>query len=214
MTKNHFQPTKQTIMLLRRQVGKLDLQRRRQVESFVHIHNDQFSKGSSRKRTRGLHSVTSKCGITFTDCTPSTTTTSSNNVGSVRVTKGKNVVRATASISGKKNQETEQSFLPFHVIYQEMGYANCNIPRTLTRRELGEKAADVLNGRAIDRAIRPCIKDFMQETQVVARVESYDGTENPAMLALNACSAALMIGGVPNFRSSCRFINFESKRIW
>ena len=52
--------------------------------------------------------------------------------------------------------------------------------------------------RLIDRPIRPLFaKDFQNETQVIATVISYDGENDPDIVAMIAVSAALTLSGVP-----------------
>jgi polyribonucleotide nucleotidyltransferase len=105
----------------------------------------------------------------------------------------------TTVVCAKKITETEKDFLPLTVEYEERFYAGGEIKGVrYTRRE--GKASDqaILNGRMVDRAIRPCFsKDFIQEIQVINTCLSWDEENSPDIPALIGASLAVMKAKVP-----------------
>ena len=66
------------------------------------------------------------------------------------------------------------------------------------KREARPTEAETLISRLIDRPIRPLFPDeFRNEVQVLPTVLSYDGVNEPDVLSIIACSAALAISGMP-----------------
>ena len=56
----------------------------------------------------------------------------------------------------------------------------------------------ILKARMIDRAVRPRFPhDYKDEVSVIVTVMSYDGENDPAILAINAVSLALMNSRAP-----------------
>ena len=89
-------------------------------------------------------------------------------------------------------------FFPLTVNYQEKAYAAGKIPGGFFKREGRPSEKETLVCRLIDRPIRPLFaKDFQNETQVIATVISYDGENDPDIVAMIAVSAALTLSGVP-----------------
>jgi polyribonucleotide nucleotidyltransferase len=89
-------------------------------------------------------------------------------------------------------------FFPLTVNYQEKAYAAGKIPGGFFKREGRPSEKETLVSRLIDRPIRPLFaKDFQNETQVIATVISYDGENDPDIVAMIAVSAALTLSGVP-----------------
>ena len=89
-------------------------------------------------------------------------------------------------------------FFPLTVNYQEKAYAAGKIPGGFFKREGRPSEKETLVSRLIDRPIRPLFaKDFQNETQVLATVISYDGENDPDIVAMIAVSAALTLSGVP-----------------
>ncbi|GBQ67821.1 polynucleotide phosphorylase [Ameyamaea chiangmaiensis NBRC 103196] len=118
--------------------------------------------------------------------------------GAVVVTYGDTVVLCTAV--GAKSVKPGQDFFPLTVNYQEKAYAAGKIPGGFFKREGRPSEAEVLNSRLIDRPIRPLFPDnFRNEVQVVATVLSHDMENDPAVVALIGCSAALTLSGIPFF---------------
>ena len=134
--------------------------------------------------------------------------------GAVVVTYGDTVVLCTAV--GAKSVKPGQDFFPLTVNYQEKAYAAGKIPGGFFKREGRPSEAEVLNSRLIDRPIRPLFPDnFRNEVQVVATVLSHDMENDPAVVALIGCSAALTLSGVPFFGpvGACRVGYIDGKYV-
>ncbi len=118
--------------------------------------------------------------------------------GAVVITYGDTVVLCTAV--GAKTVKPGQDFFPLTVNYQEKAYAAGKIPGGFFKREGRPSEHEVLSSRLIDRPIRPLFPDnFKNEVQVVATVLSHDMENDPALVALIGCSAALTLSGIPFF---------------
>ncbi len=118
--------------------------------------------------------------------------------GAVLVSYGDTIVLCTAV--GVKTAKPGQDFFPLTVNYQEKTYAAGKIPGGFFKREGRPTEAEVLNSRLIDRPIRPLFPpNFRNEVQVVATVLSHDLENDPAVVALIGCSAALTLSGIPFF---------------
>ncbi len=64
----------------------------------------------------------------------------------------------------------------------------------------GPSEAEVLKSRLIDRPIRPLFPEgFRNEVQIVATVLSYDNENDPDIVSMVGCSAALTLSGIPFF---------------
>ncbi|MCZ6636142.1 MAG: polyribonucleotide nucleotidyltransferase [bacterium] len=89
-------------------------------------------------------------------------------------------------------------FFPLQVDYREKFYAAGRIPGNFFKREGAPSTAEKLNARLIDHPIRPLFpKAFHYETQVYVTVLSYDGQNDPSVLAVTGASAALGISDIP-----------------
>ncbi|MXV43862.1 polyribonucleotide nucleotidyltransferase [Saccharibacter sp. 17.LH.SD] len=118
--------------------------------------------------------------------------------GAVMVTYGDTVVLCTAV--GAKSVKPGQDFFPLTVNYQEKAYAAGKIPGGFFKREGRPSEAEVLTARLIDRPIRPLFPEgFRNEVQIVATVLSHDMENDPALVAMIGCSAALTLSGIPFF---------------
>tara|TARA_B100000886_G_scaffold337039_1_gene296974 strand:- start:1182 stop:3254 length:2073 start_codon:yes stop_codon:yes gene_type:complete len=116
--------------------------------------------------------------------------------GAIIATCGETVVIATAV--GAKNLKEDQDYFPLSVNYQEKYYAAGKIPGGYFKREARPTEAETLISRLIDRPLRPLFPDgFLNEVQVLPTVLSYDGENQPDVLSIIACSAALSISGLP-----------------
>ena len=116
--------------------------------------------------------------------------------GAIIATCGETVVIATAV--GAKKVVEGQDYFPLSVNYQEKYYAAGKIPGGYFKREARPTEAETLISRLIDRPIRPLFPSgFMNEVQVLPTVLSYDGENQPDILAMIASSAALAISGLP-----------------
>ena len=116
--------------------------------------------------------------------------------GAIIATCGETVVIATAVGAKKVNPDVD--YFPLQVSYQEKYYAAGKIPGGYFKREARPTEAETLISRLIDRPIRPLFpEEFRNEVQVLPTVLSYDGINEPDVLSIIACSAALAISGMP-----------------
>ncbi|WP_277968789.1 polyribonucleotide nucleotidyltransferase [Sphingomonas echinoides] len=116
--------------------------------------------------------------------------------GAVMATLGETVV--LCAVTAAKSVKEGQDFFPLTVHYQEKYSAAGRIPGGFFKRERGATEKETLTSRLIDRPIRPLFPEgFYNEINVICQVLSYDGENEPDMLAMVAASAALTISGVP-----------------
>ena len=116
--------------------------------------------------------------------------------GSVVATYGETVVHATVVAAAEP--KPGQDFFPLTVNYQEKTYAAGKIPGGFFKREGRPSEKETLTSRLIDRPIRPLFADgFKCDTQVIATVLQHDLENDPDIVAMVACSAALTLSGVP-----------------
>lgn len=117
--------------------------------------------------------------------------------GSVVVTYGETVVMATAVIS--ESQREGLNYFPLSVDYEEKFYAAGKIlGGRFMRREGRPSEKAVLNGRMIDRTLRPLFdKRIRNDIQVVATVLSIDEENDPDVIAIFAASLALAVSDIP-----------------
>ncbi len=116
--------------------------------------------------------------------------------GAVLATYGETAVLAT--VVADKAPKPGLDFFPLTVNYQEKTYAAGKIPGGFFKREGRPNEKETLTSRLIDRPIRPLFAPgFKNETQVIATVMSHDLENDPDVVAMVACSAALTLSGVP-----------------
>ncbi|HWC56933.1 MAG TPA: polyribonucleotide nucleotidyltransferase, partial [Sphingomicrobium sp.] len=116
--------------------------------------------------------------------------------GAVLATLGETVV--LCAVTAAKSVKQGQDFFPLTVHYQEKFSAAGRIPGGFFKRERGATEKETLTSRLIDRPIRPLFPEgFYNEILVIAHVLSYDGENEPDILAMIAASAALTLSGVP-----------------
>src|SRR5688500_13356085 len=116
--------------------------------------------------------------------------------GAVLATYGETVV--LCAVTAAKSVKEGQDFFPLTVHYQEKFSSAGRIPGGFFKRERGATEKETLTSRLIDRPIRPLFPEgFYNEILVIAQVLSYDGENEPDILALIAASAALTLSGVP-----------------
>jgi polyribonucleotide nucleotidyltransferase len=116
--------------------------------------------------------------------------------GAVLATLGETVV--LCAVTAAKSVKPGQDFFPLTVHYQEKFSAAGRIPGGFFKRERGATEKETLTSRLIDRPIRPLFPEgFYNEVLVIAHVLSYDGENEPDIVALIAASAALTLSGVP-----------------
>ena len=118
--------------------------------------------------------------------------------GAVLASYGDTIVLCTAV--GVRTTKPGQDFFPLTVNYQEKAFAAGKIPGGFFKREGRPSEKEVLTSRLIDRPIRPLFPDgFRNEVQVVATVLSHDMENDPDIVAMIGCSAALTLSGIPFF---------------
>jgi len=116
--------------------------------------------------------------------------------GAVLATLGETVV--LCAVTAARSVKEGQDFFPLTVHYQEKFSASGRIPGGFFKRERGATEKETLTSRLIDRPIRPLFPEgFYNEINVICQVLSYDGENEPDVLAMVAASAALTISGVP-----------------
>ncbi|WP_149540540.1 polyribonucleotide nucleotidyltransferase [Siccirubricoccus phaeus] len=118
--------------------------------------------------------------------------------GAVMARLGDTIVLCT--VVGARSVKPGQDFFPLTVNYQEKAFAAGKIPGGFFKREGRPSESETLISRLIDRPIRPLFPDgFRNEVQVIATVLSHDMENDPDMVALVGCSAALTLSGIPFF---------------
>ncbi len=118
--------------------------------------------------------------------------------GAVLARYGDTIVLCTAV--GVRSARPGQDFFPLTVNYQEKTFAAGKIPGGFFKREGRPSEKEVLVSRLIDRPIRPLFPEgFRNEVQVVATVLSHDLENDPDIVAMVGCSAALTLSGIPFF---------------
>ncbi|MBZ6378225.1 polyribonucleotide nucleotidyltransferase [Pacificimonas flava] len=116
--------------------------------------------------------------------------------GAVLATLGETVV--LCAVTAAKSVKEGQDFFPLTVHYQEKFSAAGRIPGGFFKREGRPTEHETLTSRLIDRPIRPLFPEgFYNEINVICQVMSYDGVNEPDVVAMVAASAALTISGVP-----------------
>ena len=116
--------------------------------------------------------------------------------GAVMVRYGDTMVLVTAVAS--QEVKDDQDFFPLQVEYREKTSAAGKFPGGFIKREGRPTEKEILSSRLIDRPIRPLFpENFMNETQVIAFVLSYDGQNDADVLSAIGASAALTISDIP-----------------
>ena len=116
--------------------------------------------------------------------------------GAVLATLGETVV--LCAVTAAKTVKEGQDFFPLTVHYQEKFSSSGRIPGGFFKRERGATERETLVSRLIDRPLRPLFPEgFYNEINCIAQVMSYDGENEPDLLAMIAASAAMTLSGVP-----------------
>lgn len=117
--------------------------------------------------------------------------------GSVTVRYGDTVVLAAATMS--KGASKINGYFPLMVDFEERYYAAGKIKGSRFIKREGRPSDDaVLSGRMVDRTIRPLFNGRMRnDVQVICTVLSYDGENDPDIIAMIAASTALSISNIP-----------------
>ncbi|NLL90194.1 MAG: polyribonucleotide nucleotidyltransferase [Dehalococcoidales bacterium] len=114
----------------------------------------------------------------------------------VTVRYGDTVVLSTVCVAPKAKEGTD--FLPLTVDYEERMYAAGKIPGGFLRREGRPSEEAILTDRLTDRPLRPLLpKAWRREIQLISTVLAVDKENDPSILSVIGCSAALSISSVP-----------------
>jgi len=101
-----------------------------------------------------------------------------------------------AVVSGGGRDDLD--FFPLTCDYREKTESAGKIPGGFFKREGRPTTKEILTMRLIDRSIRPLFPDgFKAETQVQCQVQSFDGENNPDVVAMIAAFSALHVSGMP-----------------
>jgi polyribonucleotide nucleotidyltransferase len=104
------------------------------------------------------------------------------------------------TVVGAKSAKPGQDFFPLTVNYQEKAFAAGKIPGGFFKREGRPTEKETLVSRLIDRPIRPLFPHgFRNEVQVIATVLGHDLENDPDIVSMIGCSAALTLSGIPFF---------------
>jgi polyribonucleotide nucleotidyltransferase len=115
--------------------------------------------------------------------------------GSVVVTFGETMVLSGASVAPAREGI---DFFPLTIDYREKTYAAGKIPGGFFKREGAPTQKEILTMRMADRPIRPLWPDgFKADVQVQSFVLSFDQQNDPDVLSIIGCGAALALAPVP-----------------
>ncbi|MDX1699657.1 MAG: polyribonucleotide nucleotidyltransferase, partial [Melioribacteraceae bacterium] len=115
--------------------------------------------------------------------------------GAVMVTSGETMVFVAVTMAQEEREGID--FFPLSVEYREKAFAAGKYPGGFFKREGKPTEKEILSARLIDRPIRPLFsKSFKNETQIIAQVYSYDGENDPDVLAAIGASAALTVSDI------------------
>src|SRR5487761_2121758 len=118
--------------------------------------------------------------------------------GAVMISYGETIVLCTAV--GVRTAKPGQDFFPLTVNYQEKAFAAGKIPGGFFKREGRPSENETLVSRLIDRPLRPLFpQGFRNEVQIIATVLNHDLENDPDIVAMIGCSAALTLSGIPFF---------------
>ena len=117
--------------------------------------------------------------------------------GAVLVRVGDTTILSTV-VTSKPREGID--FFPLTVDVEERMYAAGKIPGGVFRREGRPGEPAILTCRLTDRPLRPSFPEgFRNEVQIVATVLSHDLENDPDVVAMIGCSAALTLSGIPFF---------------
>jgi polyribonucleotide nucleotidyltransferase len=117
--------------------------------------------------------------------------------GSIVATYGETVILATVCVAPEAREGND--YFPLMVEFEERFYAAGKISGSrFIKREGRPSDAAVLNGRKIDRPIRPLFpKTYRNDVQLIVTALSYDGSIDMSVLGTIAASCALMQTNAP-----------------
>jgi len=115
----------------------------------------------------------------------------------VRIDFGETTVLATAVVGDEPREDVD--FFPMSIDYEEKFYASGKISGSrFIKREGKPSEQAVLNGRMIDRPLRPLFpKGYRNDVQVVITILSYDPVCPPEIPSILAASLALSLTRAP-----------------
>lgn len=118
---------------------------------------------------------------------------------SVKITCGGTSVLCCVVSKKESNKEIfEEDVVPLMVDYRERNYAAGKIPGGFFKREGKPRDHEIHVSRLIDRTLRPLfLKETNRDVQVNVIVLSFDLENDPTVLAVLGCSAALTISHIP-----------------
>jgi polyribonucleotide nucleotidyltransferase len=134
--------------------------------------------------------------------------------GAVIVKSGETMV--LVAVVTAPSREEEIDYFPLSVEYREQQSAAGKFPGGFIKREGRPSTKEVLTARMIDRPIRPLFPEgYFQEVQIIANVLSFDGENDPDVLAMIGASAALSISKIPFLgpTGSCRLGRVDGQLI-
>jgi polyribonucleotide nucleotidyltransferase len=115
--------------------------------------------------------------------------------GAVIVTAGETVLLCTVCHADPR---PGLDFFPLTVEYREKPYAAGKIPGGFFKRPGRPTDKEIIGCRLIDRPMRPLFPEgYKDEVQLILSVLSYDGVNEPDVLAITGASAALSISDIP-----------------
>ena len=115
-----------------------------------------------------------------------------------------------------KEDSPDVDFFPLTVNYIEKAYACGKIPGGFFKREGKQSEREILISRLIDRPLRPIFVDgYYRNTQIVCTLLSYDGKNEPDVVAMVGASVAVALAGLPTqgIVSGCRIGYVDGKYI-
>ncbi|MCK4886907.1 MAG: polyribonucleotide nucleotidyltransferase [Planctomycetes bacterium] len=116
--------------------------------------------------------------------------------GAVVVQYGETIVLITVVTSAPRFEDID--FFPLSVDYREKLSAAGKFPGGFMKREGRPTTKEILTARQIDRPLRPLFPEgYFQEVQIMVQVLSFDGENDPDVLAMIGASAALTISKIP-----------------
>ena len=116
--------------------------------------------------------------------------------GAVLVQYGDTIVLVAVVTAPPRSEDID--FFPLSVDYREKHSAAGKFPGGFIKREGRPSTKEILTARQIDRPIRPLFPEgYIQEVQIQASVMSFDGENDPDVLAMIGASAALTISKIP-----------------
>jgi polyribonucleotide nucleotidyltransferase len=134
--------------------------------------------------------------------------------GAVVVQYGETMVLVTVVTAPPRY--ADQDFFPLSVDYREKLSSAGKFPGGFMKREGRPTTKEILTARQIDRPIRPLFPDgYFDEVQIMCSVLSYDGENDPDVLAMIGASAALHISKIPFLVpvGSCRAVRVDDEVI-